>query len=49
VNNLDVQATDALHQATRASVNIGWLPVPRVDLVIKGLAGRRVNKEGREE
>ena len=48
VNNLDVQSIDALRQTTQASVNIAWSPVPRVDRVIEGLAGRRVNKEGRE-
>jgi DcaP outer membrane protein len=45
VDNLDIQANDALRQTTRSSFNVSWSPVQRVDLVAEFLAGRRVNKD----
>ncbi len=48
VTNLDAQASDALHQTHRGSLNIAWSPLARVDLVTEFLTGRRVNKDGGE-
>jgi DcaP outer membrane protein len=45
VNNVDIQAADALRQTTRSSFNISWSPVRRVDLIAEVLAGRRVDKD----
>lgn len=46
VNNLDIQAADALRMTTRSSVNIAWSPVKRADLIAEFLFGRRENKDG---
>jgi hypothetical protein len=45
VDNVEIQAADALHQTTRASFNLSWSPIPRVDLIAEFLSGRRVNKD----
>ena len=45
VDNLDIQAADALYQTTRTSFNLSYSPVQRVDLIAEVLAGRRVNKD----
>jgi hypothetical protein len=45
VDNLDIQAPDALRRTTRGSVNVAWSPIPRVDLVSEFLFGRRTNKD----
>ena len=45
VDNLEIQAADALHQTTRASFNLSWSPIPRIDLIAEFLSGRRVNKD----
>jgi len=47
VDNLDVQAADALRRSQRATANLTWNPLPRADLVFECLAGQRVNKDGR--
>ena len=48
VNNLDIQAADALRMTTRSSVNIAWSPVRRADLIAEFLFGRRENKDGED-
>jgi hypothetical protein len=45
VDNLDIQAHDALRQTTRSSFNISWSPIRSVDLIAEFLAGQRVNKD----
>jgi hypothetical protein len=45
VDNVDIQAADALHQTTRTSVNVSWSPISRVDLIAEILSGRPVNKD----
>lgn len=46
VENLDIQATDALHRTQRTSINLTWTPTPQLDLGLEFLAGTRVNKDG---
>jgi DcaP outer membrane protein len=46
VDNLDIQALDALRRTTRTSFNIAWSPITRVDLVAEFLTGRRVDRDG---
>jgi hypothetical protein len=46
VDNLDVQAGDALRRTDRATLNLSWSPIPRIDLVGEFLWGRRINKDG---
>jgi hypothetical protein len=46
VNNLDIQAGDALHVTGRSSINFIWSPIPRLDLVTELLWGQRRNKDG---
>jgi hypothetical protein len=48
VDNLDIQAADALRQTTRSSVNFSWSPVQRIDLIAELLGGRRANKDGKD-
>ena len=48
VNNLDIQAADALRMTARSSVNIAWSPVKRADLIAEFLFGRRENKDGED-
>jgi DcaP outer membrane protein len=47
VDNLDVQTGDALHRTDRATLNLSWSPIPRIDIVGEFLWGRRLNKDGR--
>jgi hypothetical protein len=46
VDNPDVQAGDALYRTDRATLNLSWSPIPRIDLVSELLWGRRINKDG---
>ena len=46
VDNLTVQAGDALHRTDRGTINLSWSPIPRIDLVSEFLWGRRINKDG---
>jgi len=46
VDNLDRQAGGALHRTDRATFNLSWSPIPRVDIVGEFLWGRRLNKDG---
>ena len=46
VNNLDIQADDALRLTRRSSINFIWSPIPRLDLVTELLWGDRSNKDG---
>jgi outer membrane DcaP-like protein len=48
VTNLDMQPDEALHLTRRASVNLMWSPIPRLDLVTEFLWGRRKNKDGQQ-
>jgi hypothetical protein len=45
VDNLDIQTPDSLHKTQRASLNLSWSPISRIDLVGELLWGRRVNKD----
>jgi len=45
VDNLAVQPSNALRQTNRASVNLTWSPIPRLDLVAEFLFGNRINKD----
>jgi hypothetical protein len=45
VDNLDIQAEDALHLTRRSTINFMWSPIPRLDLVTEFLWGRRQNKD----
>ena len=47
VDNLDVQTGDALHRTDRATLNLSWSPIPRIDIVGEFLWGRRIDKDGR--
>jgi hypothetical protein len=47
VDNLGFQTGDALHRTDRATFNVSWSPIPRIDLVGEFLWGRRLNKDGR--
>ena len=47
VENLDVQTGDAFHRTDRATLNLSWSPIPRIDLVGEFLWGRRIDKDGR--
>lgn len=46
VDNLEVQSDDAFHRTDRASFNLSWSPIPRIDVVGEFLWGRRINKDG---
>ena len=46
VNNLDIQAGDALNLTRRSTINFIWSPIPRLDLVAELLWGQRHNKDG---
>jgi hypothetical protein len=46
VDNLDIQADDALHLTRRSSINFIWSPISRLDLVTEVLWGERRNKDG---
>lgn len=46
VDNLEVQAGEALYRTDRATFNLSWSPIPRIDLVSEFLWGRRINKDG---
>jgi hypothetical protein len=46
VDNLEVQAGDAFNRTDRATLNLSWSPIPRIDLVSEFLWGRRTNKDG---
>jgi hypothetical protein len=46
VDNLDIQAGNALDRTDRATFNLSWSPIPRIDLVGELLWGRRINKDG---
>ncbi len=46
VDNLDVQAGDAFHRTQRATLNVSWSPIKRIDLVSEFLWGERINKDG---
>lgn len=46
VDNLDVQPADALRSTRRLSVNMMWNPMPRADLILEFLTGRRTNNDG---
>jgi hypothetical protein len=48
VDNLDIQANDALRLTTRSSFNIAWSPISRADLIAEFLFGRRENKDGQD-
>lgn len=48
VDNLDIQTPDSLKKTQRATLNLSWSPIPRIDLVGEFLWGRRVNKDGAE-
>ena len=48
VDNLDIQAADALHETTRSSFNLSWSPIPSVDVISEFLFGRRENKDGQD-
>jgi outer membrane DcaP-like protein len=45
VENLGVQTGDALHRTDRATFNLSWSPIPRLDLVGEFLWGRRIDKD----
>jgi hypothetical protein len=46
VDNLDIQASDSLQRTQRATLNLSWSPIGRIDLVGEFLWGRRINKDG---
>ena len=46
VDNPDIQEGSALHRTDRATLNLLWSPVPRIDLVAEFLWGRRTDKDG---
>lgn len=45
VDNLDLQPGNAYYRTSRYSLNLAWSPVPRLDLIVEALTGRRVNKD----
>lgn len=45
VENLDIQAQDSLHHTNRATANVTWSPVQRIDIVLEFLTGLRANKD----
>ena len=47
MDNIDIQADDALHLTRRYSANLIWSPIPRLDLVTELLWGIRINRDGR--
>jgi hypothetical protein len=47
VNNIDAQPGDALRETQRGTFNLTWTPIPKLELVVEFLSGRRVNKDGR--
>ena len=46
VDNLDFQPDDAYHRAQRASANFLWSPIPRFDLGLEYIWGRRTDNDG---
>ena len=46
VTNLDIQPDDALHRTLRGTLNLTWNPIPKADIVLEFLGGRRINKDG---
>jgi outer membrane DcaP-like protein len=46
VETLDIQAPDSLQRTQRATLNLSWSPIGRIDLVGEFLWGRRVDKDG---
>jgi hypothetical protein len=46
VDNLEVQTGGAFQRTDRASLNLSWSPIPRLDLVGEFLWGRRIDKNG---
>jgi hypothetical protein len=46
VDNLDVQTGNAFNRTDRATFNLSWSPIPRIDIVGEFLWGRRLNKDG---
>jgi hypothetical protein len=46
VDNLEIQPSDSLKRTQRATLNLSWSPIGRVDLVGEFLWGRRLNKDG---
>jgi hypothetical protein len=45
IDNLDDQPADALYRTERFSLNLAWSPIPRLDLVVEFLWGRRINRD----
>jgi len=48
VQNLSIQSDDALKKTVRASLNLAWSPIPRLDLIGEFLWGQRWNKDNRK-
>jgi hypothetical protein len=46
VDNLGIQVGDSLHRTDRATLNLSWSPIPRIDVVGELLWGRRIDKDG---
>ena len=46
IDNFDFQTGGALHRTDRATFNLSWSPIPRIDIVSELLWGRRLNKDG---
>lgn len=46
VDNLDIQPPSSLRSTQRVTLNIVWNPMPRSDLILEFLTGRRTNKDG---
>src|SRR5262245_19579506 len=46
VDNVEIQAADALHVTRRYSANLIWSPITRLDLVTELLWGIRINRDG---
>ena len=46
VDNTDSQVGTVLRQTNRATLNLSWSPIRRIDLVAELLWGRRINKDG---
>ena len=46
VDNLALQAGGAFHRSDRATLNLLWSPIPRIDIIGEFLWGRRRNKDG---
>jgi hypothetical protein len=46
VDNPEIQTGGAMHRTDRATLNLSWSPIPRIDIVSEFLWGRRINKDG---